>query len=302
MKNFWKKAVGNKKFMIALVLAAVFMIIALLSEKIVPFDIYQQDFYNMSQPPGNGHIAGTDNIGRDLFSRILVGSRYSLVYTFVMVILTMLIGTAIGMIAGYSGGIVDMLPMRLTDMVLSLPVQVFAIAIITVMGPGIINLIISISVLWWTRCARMVRNRVAGIRKAEYVEEAVMGGESTFRLLTRYILPNILPDILVLAALDISTVMLALASFSYLGLSAQPPTPEWGYMLSEGKRYIQEAPWMTIYPSIAMFITVVIFNLLGDGFRDVMDPRYDNDRAGRRRRIRRAARAARKSQDSRQRN
>ncbi len=280
--------------MIALTLVVIFLVLAFLADRFAPYDMYQQDFYNMQQPPTSEHIAGTDNIGRDLFSRILGGAKYSIVYTVIMVATTMFIGTVIGLIAGYNGGLIDRFLMAVTNMVLSLPVQVFAIAIISIIGPGIMNLILSISILWWTRCGRLVRNKVAGIRKTEYIEEAIMGGENTFRLLTRYILPNILPDILVLAALDVSTIMLAIASYSYLGLSTQPPTPEWGYMLSEGKRYLQEAPWMTIYPSIAMFLTVVLFNLLGDAFRDVCDPKYVNGQGARRRRIRRRIREEQK--------
>lgn len=273
MRTFWKDAKKNKAFLLFLTLAVLLLLFSAFAEYIIPHDPYETNFDLLLSAPDSGHICGTDGVGRCLFCRILAGAKYSLVATFAMVLLTMLIGTTLGMTSGFFGGAVDAVIMRITDILLSIPVQVFCIAMIAVMSPGLGTVIVAVSLLWWTKYARMTRNEVMKIRKMEYVEEAVLGGESSFRILFRYMLPNILPQIIVLAALDVGRMMLAIAGYSYLGLSAQPPTPEWGYMLSEGKRYIQTAPWMMLYPGIAIFITVVLFNLLGDSLRDVLDPK-----------------------------
>ncbi len=273
MRTFWKDARKNKAFLLFLALALLLLVFSALAEWIVPHDPYETDFDLLLCAPSREHICGTDGVGRCLFCRILAGAKYSLIATFAMVLLTTMIGTTLGMTSGFFGGVVDAVIMRVTDILLSIPVQVFCIAMIAMMRPGLGTVIIAISLLWWTKYARMTRNEVMKIRKAEYVEEAVLGGESNFRILFRYMLPNILPQIVVMSALDVGRMMLAIAGYSYLGLSAQPPTPEWGYMLSEGKRYIQTSPWMMLYPGVAIFVTVVLFNLLGDSLRDVLDPK-----------------------------
>ena len=273
MSIFWKEAKKNKTFLVLCVLTLLLIAVSAVVDFFLPHDPYKTDFSLILQPPSREFICGTDGVGRCLFCRILSGAKYSLICTFAMVFLTSFLGTMFGMISGFAGGIVDIIIMRITDVLLSIPIQVCCIAMIAVMKPGIFTVIIAVSFLWWTKYARMTREKVLAIRKMEYIEEAKMGGESDLRLLMRYVLPNILPELVVMAALDIGKMMLAIAGYSYLGLSAQPPTPEWGYMLSEGKRYIQTSPWMLLYPGIAIFITVVLFNLLGDSLRDVLDPR-----------------------------
>lgn len=276
MKEFWNKARHNRAFMLSLALMVILILIAALGELALPNDPYKENFEAMLSAPGREFLFGTDTIGRSIFSRVVAGAKYSLLAAFLMAFFTAAIGTVLGLMAGYLGGWVDTVVMRLCDILLSLPTTVCAIAAVAVIGPGLGHLVLILSLLWWTKYARLTRNLLFKIRGMEYITEAQLGGENNFRIITRYILPNVLPEIVVMCALDIGKMLLTVASMSYLGLSAQPPTPEWGYMLSEGRRYIQTAPWMIIYPGVAIFICVLIFNILGDSVRDIMDPRYKN--------------------------
>ena len=274
MREFWNKAKKDRAFMLSLAALVVWILFAVFGELFLKYDPYKEDFTNILTAPSAQFIFGTDTIGRSLFSRVVAGAKYSLLAAFLMAFFTAAIGTAFGLLAGYLGGWVDTLVMRLCDVLLSLPTTVCAIAAVAVIGPGLGNLILILSLLWWTKYARLTRNLLFKIKTSEYITEAQLGGENNYRIITRYILPNILPEIVVLCALDIGKMLLTVASMSYLGLSAQPPTPEWGYMLSEGRRYIQTAPWMIIFPGIAIFISVLIFNIFGDAVRDIMDPKY----------------------------
>ena len=274
MKEFWAKAKKNRAFMIGAIGMLLLVLVAVFGEALLRQDPYQEDFTAMLQPPSRQFIFGTDPIGRSIFSRVIAGAKYSLLAAFLMAFFTAFIGTALGLVAGYIGGWVDSLIMRMCDVLLSVPTTVCAIAAIAVLGPGLDHLVLVLSLLWWTKYARMTRNLLFKVRASEYITEAQLGGENTFHIITRYILPNILPEIVVMCALDIGKMLLTISGMSYLGLSAQPPTPEWGYMLSEGRRYIQNAPWMIIFPGVAIFISVLCFNVLGDAVRDIMDPKY----------------------------
>ena len=276
MKEFWDKAKRNRTFIISLIALIVLILIAALGERFLVNDPYEENFYSMLSAPSREYFFGTDAIGRSLFSRVVAGAKYSLIASFLMAFFTAAIGTALGLMAGYLGDWVDTLIMRLCDVLLSLPTTVCAIAAVAMIGTGLGNLVLILSLLWWTKYARLTRNLIFKIRASEYITEAQLGGENNFRIITRYILPNVLPEIVVMCALDIGKMLLTLAGMSYLGLSATPPTPEWGYMLSEGRRYIQTAPWMIIYPGVAIFVCVLIFNVLGDTIRDIMDPKYKN--------------------------
>ena len=266
MKEFWNKAKHNRTFIISLTALIILILFAALGERFLVNDPYEENFYSMLEAPSKEYIFGTDAIGRSLFSRVVAGAKYSLIASFLMAFFTATIGTALGLLAGYLGGWVDTLIMRLCDVLLSLPTTVCAIAAVAVIGTGLGNLVLILSLLWWTKYARLTRNLLFKIKASEYITEAQLGGENTFRI------------IVVMCALDIGKMLLTLAGMSYLGLSATPPTPEWGYMLSEGRRYIQTAPWMIIYPGVAIFVCVLIFNVLGDTIRDIMDPKYKNKR------------------------
>jgi peptide/nickel transport system permease protein len=188
--------------------------------------------------------------------------------------LVFVLGLILGIVAGMAGGAVDAVIMRIADIVLSFPDLIFAIAIVGMLGSGLVNTILALSVIWWTKYARLTRVLVMGAKNSEYIDAAKMAGAGTLKLITYYILPNIISPLLVQLALDIGGMMLAISGLSFLGLGIQPPTPEWGNMLSEGRSYIQTAPWLLIYPGGAIFIVVAVFNVLGDTARDILDPKY----------------------------
>ena len=223
--------------------------------------------------PSAEHIFGTDKMGRDIFARVIYGARVSLVAAFGVVALSFVLGTVLGIISGYFRGIVDAVIMRIADMMVSFPGLVLAMAVAGILGASIGNAIIAVSVVTWPKYARLARSLVLKIRDRDYVAAAVVTGSKTPYILMRYMLPNALPTLIITAATDIGSLMLELAGLSFLGFGATPPTPEWGLMLSEGRAYMQSAPWLMIFPGLAIFITVVIFNMLGDSLRDILDPR-----------------------------
>ena len=266
---------GSKKarFGIMLTIAIFVIILAFLGNRIAPQDPLKTDFAHALEAPSHEHLLGTDNVGRDIFSRLIAGAVNSFSYSFIMVILVAVIGTTIGMIAGFFGGALDTVIMRITDILLAFPNTVFAIALVGVIGPGLMNTIIALGLIGWTRYARVARGLVSPLKYKEYILEARLGGAGTGKILLRYILPNILPQIAIMATTGVGGSILSLAGLSFLGLASQPPAPEWGYMLNEGRAYLQVAPWVIISPGIMILITVVIFNLLGDTLRDLWDPK-----------------------------
>jgi peptide/nickel transport system permease protein len=226
-------------------------------------------------PPGGEYLCGTDKLGRDVLSRVIYGTRTSLVMTLAVVAVIFVVGSALGILAGYFGGMVDEIIMRVADMMISFPGLVLAIAIAGLLGPNIVNAVIAISVVSWTKYARLARSLTLRIRQNVYIEAAIVTGAKTGHILLRYILPNLITSLIVTAAADIGTMMLELASLSFLGFGATAPTPEWGLMLNEGRTYLTKAPWLMIYPGIAIILVVVIFNMLGDSIRDILDPRQE---------------------------
>ena len=223
--------------------------------------------------PSEEHIFGTDKMGRDIFTRVIYGARTSLTATFILVGIIFVLGTVLGIISGYFGGIIDAVIMRIADMMISFPGLVLAIAVAGILGASIPNAIIAISVVSWPKYARLARSMVLKIRHADFVEAAVVTGSKTPYILFRYMLPNVLPIMAITAATDIGGMMMELAALSFLGFGAVPPSPEWGQMLNDGRNFIQSAPWMTIFPGLAIFVTVVVFNMLGDSLRDILDPK-----------------------------
>ena len=223
--------------------------------------------------PCREFIFGTDHLGRDIFSRVIEGARVSLVIAGCVVLFSAVLGVVLGMISGYMGGAVDMLIMRVVDALLAFPTIIFALALSTMMGTGQTNLIIAITCIQWTRYARIARGETLMLKNAEYVEAARSIGNNTAQILAKYIFPNVVSKIIILASLDIGTIILYCASLSFLGLGAQPPSPDWGVMISEGKDYIQYAPWLTLFPGLAIALSALAFNMLGDGLRDLLDPR-----------------------------
>ena len=229
-------------------------------------------------PPSAEHPFGTDKMGRDIFVRVLYGARTSLSSTFILVAVIFVIGTFLGILAGYFGGWVDAVIMRLADMMIAFPGLVLAIAVAGILGASTRNAIIAIAVVTWPKYARLARSLVMKIRNTDFVAAATVTGSSTPYMLWKYMLPNTVTTLVITAATDVGGMMMELAALSFLGFGAQPPTPEWGSMLNEGRNFMQSAPWLMIYPGLAIFVTVVIFNMLGDGLRDILDPRSGEGR------------------------
>lgn len=266
----------NKTFVVFSVLALCIIFAAIFAPVITGgVDPLKGSLMDALLPPCKEHIFGTDKMGRDIFTRVIYGARASLTATFGVVALIFLIGSVMGIISGYFGGIVDAVIMRIADMMLAFPGLVLALAVAGIMGASIKNAIIAIVVVSWTKYARLARSLVLKIRDRDYVAAAIVTGSKTPYMLLRYMLPNALPTLIITAATDVGSMMLELAAMSFLGFGAKPPAPEWGYMLNEGRACMQTAPWLMIFPGLAIFVVVVVFNMLGDSVRDILDPKNE---------------------------
>lgn len=262
------------KLVVFVALAVLIILVAAFADFIVPFDPYAQDLSRALQAPSAEHWAGTDRYGRDLFSRIIVGAQSSLFSTFVLVIAITVIGTAVGVVAGWRGGWLDTALMRISDVFLAFPGLVFALAVAGVLGGGMHNAVIALVAISWPKYARIARGLTLTQRRSTYLSAARLSGCNTAQLALLHVLPNIAGPILVTAVLDIGTMMMELAGLSFLGLGAQPPMAEWGSMMSDNRNLLQTSPWAVVAPGMAIFVTVVVFNLLGDTLRDWMDPEH----------------------------
>ena len=271
-----KKFLSNRGFVLFSVLAIIIILIAVFAPVLSGgIDPTAGDLRDAIMAPDATHMCGTDKMGRDIYSRVLYGARISLVSTFILVALVFVIGTALGVVSGYFGGWVDAVIMRIADMMIAFPGLVLAIAVAGMLGASMRNAIIAIAMVTWPKYARMARSLVLKIRHTDFVYAAIVTGSSTWRMLWKYMLPNTITTLVITAATDIGGMMMELSALSFLGFGAQPPTPEWGAMLNEGRDFMQSAPWMMIYPGFAIFITVVVFNMLGDNLRDILDPREE---------------------------
>lgn len=268
-----RRALRSKAVVIGSVMILIIVFTALFAPFLTPYDVEEMDMENILEPPSPRHLFGTDQYGRDLFTRILYGSRVSLIVGLVSVLFSMIIGVFIGMIAGYYGGWVDGVLGRLVDIFLSFPVLLLAIALVAALGGGTVSVIAALCAVSWTQYTRVVRSSVLSIREEEYVLAARTIGASNPRIMSRYILPNALSPVIVVATLGIGTAIVSEATLSFMGLGIQPPTPSWGYALSFGLRYMRVAPHLSLFPGLAIMFTVLGFNLLGNGIRDITDPR-----------------------------
>lgn len=267
---------ANKTFVVFSILAVCIILTAVFAPVVTRgVDPLKGSLVDALLPPCKEHIFGTDKMGRDIFSRVIYGARASLSATFGVVALIFLVGTVTGVLAGYFGGVIDAVIMRIADMMLAFPGLVLALAVAGIMGASIKNAIIAIVVVSWTKYARLARSLVMKIRDRDYVSAAIVTGSKTPYMLFLYMLPNALPTLIITAATDIGSMMLELAAMSFLGFGAKPPAPEWGYMLNEGRACMQSAPWLMIFPGLAIFVVVVVFNMLGDSIRDILDPRNE---------------------------
>lgn len=256
-------------------LAVLILLVAVFAPFLTPFDPNAQDLSLSLQAPSFSHLLGTDGYGRDLLSRIIAGARTSVLATLSLVTLIALTGTFMGALCGYVGGKTDVALMRLSDVFLAFPGLVFALAVASVLGGGVLNAVLALAVISWPKYARLVRGQVLVQKEQEYVKAARLDGAGSLRILVLFILPNVANTILITAFLDFGTMLMEIAGLSFLGLGAQPPTAEWGAMMSGGRSLIQTSPWTVLAPGGAIFLTVGIFNLLGDTMRDYLDPHKD---------------------------
>ncbi len=261
---------------VGLVIILVLLAIAIIGPFFVPYPEDAAGAVHISQklkPPTWEHPFGTDQVGRDVFTRVIVGARVSLLAGLTVIALALTIGTLLGAIAGFVGGWVGEAIMRVTDIFLTIPDLILAMAFAAALGPGLTNVMIAVALVWWPGYCRLARANVVALRDAQFAEAATSLGASRGRVLFGHVLPNAMPTILVKASMDIGFAVLTTAALGFIGLGTQPPTPDWGVMIADGRKYLREAWWFSTFPGIAILLTVFAFNLLGDGLRDVFDPR-----------------------------
>lgn len=270
--NLLRTAARSKAVLIGGIIVLAVVLAAILAPLLSTHDPYEMNVKErLLDPLEGGHLLGTDQFGRDLYTRILYGAQVSLEVGIVSVSLALVIGVTLGLISGYYGGWIDTVIMRFVDIVLSFPVLLLAIAFVAALGPGIENVIIALALVYWTSYARLVRATVLSIKEEEYVQAARTIGSSDFRIIVYNILPNCMAPIIVVATLGLGQAIVAEATLSFLGLGIQPPESSWGWTLAFGMKFLQDAPHLSIYPGVAIMLTVLGFNLLGDGIRDLTD-------------------------------
>ena len=268
-----RKVTVKTRLIVFVTLAVILLLCSIFANYLTPYDPYLQDLSNAKAAPSMEHLLGTDRYGRDMLSRVIIGSRTSIFSTLLLVAIITAIGTAIGVICGWFGKWIDVVLMRISDMFLAFPGLVFALAVAGVLGGGLHNAIIALAAISWPKYARIARSQTLAQKETVYLRAAKLSGSSTVKIVFKHILPNIMGPILVTSMLDIGTMMMELAGLSFLGLGAKPPTAEWGSMMSDTRSLITIVPWVTLAPGIAIFISVMIFNLLGDTIRDYADPK-----------------------------
>jgi peptide/nickel transport system permease protein len=272
-RRAWRRLVRRRGAMVGLAVILLVIAVATFAPLIAPYDPTQQSWTAVRKPPSAAHWLGTDEVGRDLLARIIFGARASLAAGVISVAIAICVGVPLGLLAGYVGGVIDGLISRMTDAMLACPFLILAIALAAFLGPSLTNAMIAIGITATPLFVRLTRGQVLSVKAEDYVEAARAVGNPHWRIALRHILPNVLPQLLVQATLTIATAIIAEASLSFLGLGQQPPAPSWGSMLNAAQRFLINAPWMAVWPGLAIFVTVLSFNLLGDGLRDALDPR-----------------------------
>lgn len=269
-----RRLLRNFAFTAGLLLTVALIVVALAAPIISPRDPYEQDTSRRLEPPSKDHLLGLDDLGRDVWARIVFGARVSLRVGFSVVILASLVGVTLGAVSGYFGGTVDVIVMRLCDILLAFPGILLAIAMVAVLGPSLNNVIIALATIGWVGYARLVRGQVLKVREMEYVTAAKALGARSPRVIIRHVLPNVINPVIVMATLGLAGAILSEAALSFLGLGVQPPTPSWGAMLTAGRRYLGLANHLAIFPGAAIMLAVMGLNFLGDGLIDALDPKY----------------------------
>ena len=269
----WRRLARRRSALFGLAVVLLVVTVAILAPLLAPYDPAAQSWTAVRQPPSAQYWLGTDEAGRDILSRIIYGARASLMAGVISVGIAMAIGVPLGLAAGFIGGLLDGLISRFTDAMLACPFLILAIAFAAFLGPSLTNAMLAIGITAMPLFVRLTRGQVLSIKAEDYVEAARAVGNPQWRIAIRHILPNVLPQLMVQATLTIAAAIIAEASMSFLGLGQQPPAPSWGSMLNSAQRFLGNAPWMALWPGMAIFLTVLSFNLLGDGLRDALDPR-----------------------------
>ena len=275
-RDAWKRLKKNKMAIASFFLLVIIALIAVFAPLIAPYDPYTQDLSRINEPPSSDHWFGTDDVGRDLFSRVVYGTRISMLVGVVCEAICVPIGVILGALAGYFGGWVDAVISRIIEIFASFPTILFAIAVMFILGPGIMNIFIAIGVIGWTGLARMIRGQIMQLKEKEFVEAARASGASNMKIIFRHLIPNCLSTIIVVITLDIPGDIMLESTLSFVGLGVQPPDPSWGSMISEGRKFIRQNVWYSFFPGLAIMLVVLAFNTLGDGVRDALDPKLKN--------------------------
>ena len=275
-KEGWRSFKKSKSALIGTSIVLFFILLAIIGPVIAPYGINDQNLPQRLAPPSSEHWSGTDDLGRDIFSRILHGTRISLTVGFAAVILSAVIGSFLGVIAGYYGRWIDTIISRVFDIMLAFPSILLAIAIVSILGPSLQNALIAIAIINVPNFGRLIRSRVLTVKEEEYIHAARAIGMKNSRILWRHILPNSMTPIIVQGTLAVATAIIEAAALGFLGLGAEAPMPEWGKMLADARIFLLNAPWAMIFPGMAIMLTVIGFNLMGDGLRDALDPKMKN--------------------------
>ena len=276
MKLFLKRFLRNKTVIFSLIILSVIVLLCVFAQYVTPYGYEQIDTTSLNQKPSLAHLCGTDNLGRDVFTRLLYGGRYSLRIGIQATAVSILFGVILGSLAGYFGGVVDIVIMRIMDVTTAIPPILFAIVIASILGTGFNNTVLALAITGTWGYARMLRASILGVRRMEYLEAAAEINASPLRIIVRHPLPNSFSPLIVQATMGVGQQILIAAGLSFIGLGIQPPNPEWGAMLTAGRAYIRDYPHLVIFPGIAIALTVLALNLLGDALRDALDPKLKN--------------------------
>ena len=275
-RRIMKQLLRNRRAVVGGIVLLIIVFMAILAPYVTTHDPVKQNIRNQLQPPSREHFFGTDQFGRDIYSRVIYGARLSLRVGFLAISFALVVGCFLGLVSGYYGGWLDMIVMRVIDILLALPGFLLALSIVAALGPGLENVIMAIGVAYIPSFARMMRSAVLATRELDYVDAAQALGASDWRIIFQHILPNSISPIIVLTTLSMAGAILSAAGLSFLGMGAQPPTPEWGSMIATARPFIRVSHWAVTVPGLAIFITVMCLNLVGDGRRDALDPRLKN--------------------------
>lgn len=272
-REFFRSCHKNRNFMVGFIMVVSVILVALFADFIAPYPFDMAHPQDILKAPCGQYLFGTDNMGRDLFSRIIYGTRIALQVALVGAGLQLVVGTVVGLICGYFGGWIDKALMFIADLTYAIPGMVMALAVVTVLGSSLMNAIIAIAVVNWAAYARVVRAKAMSIKNQAFIETGIAFGESAAAIMFRYILPNIVPVLIVTVSMQLPGTIMSTTTLSFLGVGSQPPSPDWGLLVSESINFISRGPWMCIFPGLALVYTVVGFNILGEGLRDLLDPK-----------------------------